>query len=82
MVRILFVGIFQTPTFKDSFVSFVDKTDYNITDPHLSRKSKAECLSCGGEPTYPFTWRKGKWVAGVPVTPQWRCVLMLKMVFR
>lgn len=58
-----------------SFVRHLRLTDCDSTDPHLSRKSKSECLSCGGQPTNPFTWRKGKWVAGVPVTPQWRWVV-------
>ncbi len=40
----------------------------------MSRKSKADCLDCGGKPIYPFKWRKGKWLAGVPASPVWRYV--------
>jgi hypothetical protein len=49
-------------------------------DPHLSRKSKADCLDCGGKPIYPFNWRKGKWLAGVPASPVWRYVSTLTIL--
>jgi hypothetical protein len=40
--------------------------------PYLSQKNRSECLSCGGVPQTPASWRKGKWLPGNTVRPIWK----------
>eukprot|EP00009_Paramoeba_aestuarina_P004329 CAMPEP_0201511284 /NCGR_PEP_ID=MMETSP0161_2-20130828/3752_1 /ASSEMBLY_ACC=CAM_ASM_000251 /TAXON_ID=180227 /ORGANISM="Neoparamoeba aestuarina, Strain SoJaBio B1-5/56/2" /LENGTH=1798 /DNA_ID=CAMNT_0047906711 /DNA_START=91 /DNA_END=5487 /DNA_ORIENTATION=- len=44
--------------------------------PYLSQKGRRDCEECGGVPTPPATWRKGRWVGGLARRAEWRAPQM------